>query len=119
MEGYKVCIKCHLLLPTSAFAKNAARKDGLQNMCKECRRKYDAERLPIRKQIAEENRSSLTIKEKTCPTCGRTLPIRYFYNSCANPDGYSTYCKTCLKKRYKKVEKKDKKQHKGKDNTTK
>lgn len=35
----KVCGKCRHELPTAAFGPNASRPDGLQSMCRECRRK--------------------------------------------------------------------------------
>lgn len=39
----KVCSKCGFEKTESEFAKDCSNKDGLRGMCKECRRKYEAE----------------------------------------------------------------------------
>lgn len=36
----KYCYKCDSDKPIDDFHKNPSKKDGLQNMCKECRKKY-------------------------------------------------------------------------------
>ena len=40
----KVCRACKVELPSDAFNKAPSDKDGLQSMCRECVRKYDAMR---------------------------------------------------------------------------
>lgn len=40
MERLKHCGKCSRDLPLTAFAKNKAKKDGLQERCTECRNKH-------------------------------------------------------------------------------
>lgn len=75
--------------------------------------------MPIRKKIAEESRATLRVTEKTCPDCGRRLSVRHFYESCANADGYTTYCKTCMKRQARKRYKESVEQHKDKEDKTK
>lgn len=38
MEKKKECTKCHKFLPFSAFGQNISRNDGLQQVCRACRR---------------------------------------------------------------------------------
>ena len=38
-EGEKRCPACATVLPVSDFGANAARPDGLQSVCRACRRK--------------------------------------------------------------------------------
>lgn len=38
MDKKKKCTECGKLLPLSAFGPNVARSDGLQNICRACRR---------------------------------------------------------------------------------
>ena len=34
---------------------------------------------------------------KTCPNCGKVLPVSEFYTNKSRKDGLSTYCKECTK----------------------
>lgn len=43
-EKRKICRKCGRELPISYFHKNSVSKDGLQSVCKECRKNIDAAR---------------------------------------------------------------------------
>lgn len=40
----KVCRACKMELPSDAFNKAPSNKDGLQSMCRECTKKYEAMR---------------------------------------------------------------------------
>lgn len=53
MAWSKPCTKCGEAKPTSDFAKDASRKDGLQVWCKACNREY---RQTNRQKIAEYQR---------------------------------------------------------------
>ena len=57
----KICTLCKETLPLAGFNKNAARKDGLQNVCRECNRarskRYYAENNTLHKQnVARRNK---------------------------------------------------------------
>lgn len=59
LPDYKYCPGCcgeGGSLPASAFARNRARKDGLQNYCRTCRKKYDRQTyLDNRNAFIERN----------------------------------------------------------------
>ena len=54
----KRCYKCGRELPLDAFGKKSYAKDGLQDMCKECKNAYMRERTKAKKeeQKAEEDK---------------------------------------------------------------
>lgn len=93
----KTCSFCKRELPITEFALSAKRGDGRQNICRECRRKYDRERAAKLRQTQQERRAK-TIAEggvKFCPLCKKDLPVSYFYKCYKNADGYSHFCRTC------------------------
>jgi len=75
----KRCTQCHQYLPLASFARNASRKDGLQDICRDDMAKYwkspKAERVPLKSNGTElslrleipEDVSSQTIFEKEVP----------------------------------------------------
>lgn len=100
---YKTCTMCHKSFPISNFGINRTKKDGHQNICKECRRKYDAQRIPALKQKAQERREKARENggKKYCPDCGRDLPVSHFYKDCKSRDGYKTICYECYAEKYR------------------
>jgi len=44
MDKEKYCPSCKRTLKAEKFGVNRSRKSGLQNLCKECKKKYDRER---------------------------------------------------------------------------
>lgn len=40
----KLCYKCELLLPKSEFHKDKSKNDGLNHICKNCKKTYDVGR---------------------------------------------------------------------------
>ena len=46
--------------------------------------------------------------EKTCPSCGRTLPLDEFVKCKRNPDGHDCYCKQCMAEKTRRYAKKKK-----------
>jgi hypothetical protein len=62
MKAIKTCYKCRLTLPVSCFSKAKSRKDGLQNHCKSCVKKYCAENKDAYKKYCAENKDA--IKER-------------------------------------------------------
>lgn len=97
----KTCTFCHRELPLTEYAFSSRSKDGRQNVCKECRKKYDRERAAKLRQTERERRAK-TISEgglKFCPGCKKDLPVNYFYKCYKNADGYSHYCRACTKEK--------------------
>lgn len=81
----KVCIKCHLRLPSSSFYPHRRSSDGLGSTCRKCAAKYNAERnqTPEAKAIAQARdaeRSRLfyevirAAKDVPCTRCGNCFP---------------------------------------------
>jgi len=42
------------------------------------------------------------MEEKTCPKCGRSLPLSFFYKHKNTKNGYTVWCKECKEKSKKK-----------------
>jgi len=87
----KKCIKCHLLLGIDNFHKNKRTKDGLQNICKSCRRKWqqdNKEKVNLRvaryrDKHREEciNRSRKWKEKQRANPVFVDLPQKWVYNS--------------------------------------
>lgn len=92
-EGMKICTSCGLTLPLSAFGSNKARADGLQPMCKECKKKdqktYRDQKRALRPKVEKDPAI------KHCPKCGRDLPRSAFYAKLEAKDGLQSWCKDC------------------------
>ena len=71
----KRCGKCGLEKDEVAFSKNALKKDGLQNWCKDCVRSYEQSRKDERhlynKRYRATHREEISIQKKA------------YYNSCS------------------------------------
>lgn len=80
----KTCTKCGLTKCRGSFAKNAARKDGLQSWCRECKsisdkRYYSSHKAKMRQQINAARDASRAISQRKlcdyladnpCVNCG-------------------------------------------------
>lgn len=68
MEDLKKCSKCGEILPVEEFSKNKATKDGLQNKCKKCSKKYYQENKEnfneYRKKYQQENKEQIKERQK-------------------------------------------------------
>ncbi len=84
----KKCTYCKLEKPKTEFSKNATRKDGIQNICKECskRRLIEAHKKSYsnRKHIIKENRKEEIERNKQivaehklggCKFCSEKDPV--------------------------------------------
>lgn len=71
MDNLKWCGKCKQNLPISQFAKNSAKKDGLQERCRTCRSKHfqDVGKLTRTKPTKEDKRRYLLRKYNLTPKC--------------------------------------------------
>jgi len=86
----KLCGRCKRALPNSAFAANKAKKDGLQERCRECRKLHHAavgkytrskptpetkrkHMLSCKYKLTPEGFSELLVKQNNrCAICGTT-----------------------------------------------
>lgn len=103
----KICSKCKKLKDESEFHKHSRNKDGLRNVCKECRKietkEYRAKnREEILKKKKEwyndtkkrkEERNNNAPKRKICSECGKEKDISEFRKR-AN-GGYYGKCRKC------------------------
>jgi len=81
----KRCGRCGQTKPRGAFHRNASRRDGLQSVCKECRRALDRERRRgppatrprARRARLEENREYVLayLLAHPCVDCGERDPV--------------------------------------------
>ena len=92
-EGMKICTSCGLTLPISAFGSNKARADGLQPMCKECKKKDQKSYRDRKRALRPKVEKDPAIKH--CPKCGRDLPRSAFYAKLGAKDGLQSWCKDC------------------------
>lgn len=85
----KRCSGCKDDLPTGCFAKQRSAPDGLQSLCKDCKREYNHQR----RFAPQENSTRL----KRCPRCNDDKPatLEHFTACRANPDGLTYLCKVC------------------------
>lgn len=108
----KICTKCGFIKPATNlyFYKEKASKDGLRGECSKCN--LSAKKSvykPIPRKKTEINKDF-----KICLECGFILPITedFFHKHKKRPDGYSPYCRKCIKqkKTYKDFSKQSKEQ---------
>lgn len=95
-KGLKRCAKCGEILPadTEHFNKTVRNADGLSSYCTKCNREYLANYRPKRAAATSELPTDEE-KVKTCPRCGRTLPLSAFYLNASTRDGHACYCREC------------------------
>lgn len=79
----KTCATCRACKPVGAFAKNAAKRDGLGHSCRECHatytRRHYAENVSYYVTKAAKNRAALnqliaSLKAGPCADCGVRYP---------------------------------------------
>lgn len=74
---YKICKKCNTLLDTSYFSKNIARKDNLQDYCKNCVSLY-------MKRYSYRGRDREKLIEQRTPKWANRVAIKEIYKNCPN-----------------------------------
>ena len=90
----KLCTKCKQNKDETCFGKRAARKDGLDSRCKECRSKYDKERTIKRNKKRKEE--TLPDGMKRCAnSCNKILPLSEFESTKERRTDPTTTCTTC------------------------
>jgi hypothetical protein len=98
------CNTCGRLLPVSMFSKNRERKSGYYDFCKACYRKKERAifaQWEDQRKKAEFDFSLDALTEKSCLSCGRTLPLSVFWKRRASKDGYNSYCIECSTRKNK------------------
>lgn len=103
----KTCPRCEAEKPSFSFYKNRARADGLDCICKDCRRA--ASRRTYRKKTPGYrqryiSRTQPSPTTRICTNCTRRKPVSQFDKSSSSSDGYASWCKTC-KKDYERLRK--------------
>ena len=84
----KTCNSCKLEKDFGEFHKNSKGSDGLQGMCKSCRKEYEIKR--------KDKTPILAARSKICPCCRiMKAPDEYYKNSYTR-DRLTTACKKCL-----------------------
>jgi len=109
----KRCWACKAHKPLDRFSRNAAARDGLQKICKDCapavRRKYRRKKLEAASSGDRAEESPFPVKTKKCWVCKTHKPLDQFSKNAAARDGLQTVCKKCAPKiarKYKKQKRK-------------
>jgi hypothetical protein len=89
----KECKKCNQVKPVAEFSKCYSRKDGILNICKNCKSKYRV--MLISKWQKERCLKKTTVKVKICNKCLRFLPVSHFNKSINYKIGLDGVCKKC------------------------
>lgn len=83
----KYCPQCDITKSKTEFYNHKSRKDGLNNICKECS-KTDA--------IKKKYEPKIVVENKICSRCKETHQIANFHKCVRNTDGHAGVCKTCV-----------------------
>lgn len=80
----KICSICGTEKDFSCFFREASKKDGFRNNCKEC-------------SVHNKNYAQVLdgIREKTCQRCKLVLPLEKFTSDLRRPLGYGIVCIAC------------------------
>ena len=84
----KYCIDCGNYKTGGYCRKTGERICALQEQC--------CDNKPVKRKVIEP------LTHKTCPKCGKTLPVDRFAKNKAALDGLQHYCKECNYEAYKK-----------------
>jgi hypothetical protein len=90
----KKCSTCQRALPSSAFAANKSRSDGLQTCCRECAAEYYRQR---REGMGKTVRERVVTPDgyKHCRRCEQVKSHCEWDRNSSASDGLSTRCKAC------------------------
>lgn len=99
--SWKVCRRCKKSKPTADFPKAAVNKDGLHGECRQCVSDRNRERYRRQKDRNLSSRRRLLESggTKACATCGKNFTYDQFNQRLNGPDGSSSYCKGCIRKK--------------------
>jgi hypothetical protein len=88
----KKCTVCHRTLPAESFYDTISIKDGLYNICKDCKL---TQQHDLQQRWKDQRTNQPTPAQKTCHQCHRTLPTTAFYPSDHTKDGIENLCRDC------------------------
>lgn len=103
----KICTRCTITQPLTAFSKSAVNGDGLQNICKTCNKLYLKQHLI---NISASNAKFTDIElrvntpSKYCKDCNTIHTSDLFDLDRTKKSGLATYCKVCSGKRIAKYQ---------------
>jgi predicted RNA-binding Zn-ribbon protein involved in translation (DUF1610 family) len=87
IPDHKECPECGEIKSSSAFHRNAARRDGLTYVCADC--------IPIYESRQKKQKKNLSNIEKICNSCHRNLPSRMYLYDQNSDDRLRATCRTC------------------------
>ena len=93
----KRCARCDRDLPTSAFTRRAASRDGLQYWCRECNSEWARSRHPLRRAPTPE----VQVGQKWCRRCEEAKSTDQFAKNASARDGLQAHCRSCQADTYR------------------
>ena len=93
MPDTKKCNRCHQVKPLTEFHKNRIRDDGLQRICKHCRK--EVAQKARKEMVANRKYGDVFVEKKCCSRCNVVKPSSEFGKNITRPDGLQGYCKIC------------------------
>ncbi len=124
-NAIKKCWKCNTEKSLEDYYKNKYKKDGLQDICKNCNRetcknynKKHPEKTKAKRQRVFNRNIQRTDEElsqrrpnKICNKCKTEKPTDEFYRCNSKTDGFQGYCKNCASQHNKSKFLKNKEKH--------
>lgn len=98
----KICSKCKELKSLNEFSKHKTQIDGHAVWCKNCTRQgnnlsYDRLHAKGKKLRQQKQKELLEKGFKNCFSCGKDKKLIDFSPNRARKDGYSAWCRICMK----------------------
>lgn len=109
-KAEKTCPRCGKALPMEEFANHSTNLDGKQTYCRKCQAEAYARwaeknlkknRKSLTKEAEQMETTGNTMSHKTCPKCGRSLPLEAYGKHSGQKDGLQQTCKECRAAAYK------------------
>jgi hypothetical protein len=103
----RLCSACGEILEIGDFGRRSANPDGVDIMCKACRRKQNQ----LRRRRARVGWNGPRVSEKHCPQCGRTRSAAEFHLCTSSRTGLSSWCRDCYREAHR--ESRARREHRG------
>ena len=92
--SHQGCSTCHRMHPASWFYARKVSPTRIGNLCKAC----TSVMVTVREERLQRKRESVApVKEKTCGSCSKRLPIDLFAKDFNSRDGFCGSCRACSK----------------------
>lgn len=85
----KICTKCGVSKPMTAFHRGGRASDGRQSSCTDCRKSFSQTRA------AEFQANPKSVDEKICTKCRMAYQVSEFPKDRTRADQLNPHCKTC------------------------